>query len=99
MNDFERITTQAMESVWQRTPHPFQLKVISHAISMRCQPNQPAATLLGQRAGSGKSSTHQTIDVIGAGVVLAIEKKLSIGDDQATKIRNSSSAFGSVNAR
>ena len=98
MNDFERITTQAMESVWQHTPHPFQLKVISHVISMRCKPNKPAATLLVQRTGAGKSSMFQTIGVIDAGIVLAIEPTLSLGADQATKVRNASSAFGSVNA-
>ena len=89
---------QAMESVWQRTPHPFQLKVISHVISMRCKPNQPAATLLVQRTGAGKSSTYQTIGVIHTGIVLVIETTLSLGADQATKIRNASSAFGSPNA-
>ena len=99
MNDFERTTTQAIESVWQRTPHPFQLKVMYYVISMRCKPNKPAATLLIQRARSGKSRTHQQIDVIDAGVVLVIDTTLSLGADQVTKIRNTLSTVGYVSAR
>ena len=76
MNDFERVTTQAMELVWQRTSHPFQLKVISHIISMRCNPNKPSATLLVQRPSAGKSSTHQIIGVKDAGIVLVIDTLL-----------------------
>ena len=89
--------THAMESIWQRTPYTFQLKATSHVISMRCKPNKPAATLLAQRAGAGKSSTYQTIGATGAGVALVIKTTLSLGSDQTTKIRNASSAFGSVN--
>ena len=65
---------------------------------MRCKPKNPECTLLVQRAGAGKSSIYQTIGVVDAGIVLIIENTLSLGADQATKIREASSDYGSVNA-
>ena len=46
MQDFERIAAEAMELVWNRTPLPFQSKVISHVISMRCNLKNPEYALL-----------------------------------------------------
>jgi len=98
MEQFDSIASKAMQSVWNRTPYPFQCKVISHVISMRCKPKRPEVTLLVQRTGSGKSSIYQTIGVIDGGIVLVVENTLSLGADQATKIRQASSQYGTVNA-
>ena len=59
----------------------------------------PQVTLLVQRTGSGKSSVHQTIGMIDAGVTLVIETTISLGADQVKKIKQASlSSFGPANA-
>ena len=73
MSDFEFIAIQSMQSVWNRTPRPFQLKLISYVISMRCNPKTTEATLLAQRSRSDEPSTHENIGTIDADVVLVVE--------------------------
>jgi len=77
-NVFKDITSEAMSTVWHRTPREFQSNVISHILEMRCEPNTPQATLLVQGTGGGKSAVYQAIGIVDAGVTLVIETTLSL---------------------
>ena len=98
MDVFADIASEAMTSVWNKTPRPFQKDVIARIMSMHCGTNYPQASLLVQPTGCGKSSVYQTIGAIDGGVVLILETTLSLGADQAQKIESISSQTGSIKA-
>ena len=54
------ISNQAMQHVWDRTPHQFQREAIPRLLLMRCASHTPQALLLVQRTGGGESGgAHQ----------------------------------------
>ena len=61
MDVFADIASEAMKSVWNKRPRPFQKDVIARIMSMHCGTNYPQASLLVQPTGCGKSSVYQTI--------------------------------------
>jgi superfamily II DNA helicase RecQ len=90
MDQYDKVTIEAMQQALGYHPHPFQLTVISHIIHMKLDslnnPIQP--TLLVQGIGSGKSLVYQCIGVIKQGVSVIIQNTLSLSSDQLSKINN-----------
>jgi hypothetical protein len=74
MDQYDKVTIEAMHQALSYHPHLFQLTVISHIIRMKLDslnnPIQP--TLLVQGTGGGKLSVYQCIGVIKQGVSLII---------------------------
>ena len=64
---FKDITTGSIKTVWNRTPHQFELDVVSHVIKMRCNDYSLKACLLVQGTGGGKSAACQGIGSVDAG--------------------------------
>ena len=92
------IAQQAMQSTWNRTPRDFQNEAIPRLLMMRCIPNKPAAMLLVQGTGGGKSAVPQTVGCVTRGITLIIENTLSLSADQHSKIDKANTAYGTIKA-
>jgi superfamily II DNA helicase RecQ len=88
IDDYVRITNEAMNDVFGFSPRPFQQQIIPHIIRMSninpCHPTMP--TLLVHGTGGGKSSVYQTIGVIKGNISLIIQNTLSLSSDQLSKL-------------
>ena len=84
----------AMQSVWNRTPNPFQAELIPLILQMIANDKVPEPILLVQSTSSGKSSIPQTASVTTSGVTAIIERAQSSGSNQVSKIKHASKSNG-----
>ena len=70
-------TTQGMSLIWGKLPNHFKKKV-THLLSMSNLRNYSQSMLLVQGTGDGKSLAYQYTGTIMRGVILVIERTLSL---------------------
>ena len=85
LHPFFPIASHAMAALWERNPHEFQMEAIARLLMMQCDSYVPAALLLIQSTGGGKSMVLMTVGVVMCGITLIIENTQSLAADQVSK--------------
>ena len=85
-----------MQSVWNRTPDPFQAEVTPLILQMIANDKVPEPILVVQPTSSGKSSVPQTVSVVCSGVTIILECTQALGSEQASKITQASKSNGAL---
>jgi superfamily II DNA helicase RecQ len=83
-----KMAKEVMEEVFERTPYPWQQKVIAHLCCMPLPDSgiYPVPVLLVRLTGGGKSAVRDVYSVLNGGFLLTITPLLSLGADQEEKI-------------
>ena len=91
MSAYESIVSEAMQTVWSRSPRDYQSSVISRILQMISGDIPAQSILTVQCTGSGKSALPQTVSIIEFGVAIVIEPTLSLSSDQSLKFNEANS--------
>ena len=86
--EYSKMAASSMKEVFDITPYPWQLAIITHLLSMvvPCSGISPAPVLLVRPTGGGKSSVRDVYSVMNGSISLTITPLLALGADQDEKI-------------